>query len=179
MAFGQNFSGMAMNNQGGSAVLGDLTRVDEVFGVTMRLDTDFFGLIDSVEFSTFENEAGDLDIGDMDNFAVRVNSQITDQISASASYMNRNDGTDGDREHRASIGFIYSDGAWNAWVEGIGMVNNTQYPDADFGATVGASRDLGFGTVAVEYNYIQDSLHQIGIGFQTEIADGLTIEASN
>lgn len=175
MAFGQNFSAMSMTDEGSSAVLGDLTRVDEVFGVTMRLNTNFFGLIDSVELSAFENEAGDLDIGDMDNFSVRMNSQITDQISASASYMNRNDGTDGDREHRASLGFIYDDGTWTAYVEGVGMVNNAKHPDSDWAATVGVSRDMGFGRVSVEYNYIQNSLHQIGVGFQTEITDGLTI----
>ncbi len=181
IAFGQNYSAMSLNSEGGSSVLSGLTRENQVFGVTMKLDTNFFAFLDSVEVSAFENEAGDLDVGELDNVSVRVRRQLTDLISAQGSYMNRDNGkkpgttTDADREHRTSLGLIYDDGSWTAYVEGIGMVDNKENPTADWAATAGLARNLDIGRVAVEYNYIEDSLYQIGVGFQTELTDGLTI----
>lgn len=175
IAFGQNFSAMPLNDQGSSSTIGSLTRQDQVFGVTMALDADFFGLIDRAEVSIFETEAGDLDIGEMNNVSVRLSREIGNNLRVNASYMNRNDGAAGEREQRAAIGMIYSSGDWTAYVEGVGMIDNAQYPDADFATTVGTSYDVGFGVVAVEYNYIQDSLHKFGLGFEARLTDSITI----
>jgi len=175
IAFGQNFSAMPLNDQGSSSAIGSLTRQDQVMGITMALDHDFFGLIDRAEVSIFETEAGDLDIGRMDNVSVRLSRDIGRNLRVNGSYMNRNDGANGDREHRGALGLVYSSGDWTAYVEGVGMIDNAEYPDANFATTLGTSYDVGFGVVAVEYSYIQQSLHKFGLGFEARVTDSITI----
>jgi hypothetical protein len=174
IAFGQNFSGLAMNDRGVNSNMSGLTRVDGVVGMTVKLDTNFFGLIDSVEGSIFENESGDLEIGEMNNYSVRMGGDLTENIRMSASYMNRDLGGS-DRDQTASVGVIYNNGDWTAHVEGIGMIDNNDLADSDLALNTGVAYDMGHGTVAVEYAWIEDSVNELGLSYQREIADGVTV----
>ncbi len=154
----------------------NIIREQGVFGLTMRLDYNFFGLIDSAEVSVFETGRNDLDIGDVKGVSVKLNKQLTETIKATASYKYRGEaGAGGEDEQTFAIGAVYDDGTWTAYVEGIGMVDNAQYPDSDFAFTVGVARQVGPGQAVVEYNYIDNSMQQIGLGYNMKLTDHLSI----
>lgn len=154
----------------------NIIREKGVFGLTMKLGYNFFGLIDSAEVSVFETGRDDLEIGDIEGMSVRVNKQLSEVVKASASYKYRGSaGAGGEDEHTVSVGAVYDDGTWIAYVEGIGMVNHADYPDADFAVTLGAGRNIGPGQAVVEYNYIDSAFHSIGLGYNLKLTDHLTI----
>jgi hypothetical protein len=174
IAFGQNFSGLAMSDRGTNSRMSGISRVDGVVGMTVKLDTNFFGLIDSVEGSVFENGSGDLEVGELNNYSVRMGGDLAENIRMSASYMNRDLGG-AEREQTASVGVIYTNGDWTAHVEGIGMIDNNDLADSDLAVNTGLAYDTGHGTVAVEYAWIQDSVKELGLSYETEIADGVSV----
>lgn len=174
IAFGQNFSGLAMSDRGVNGNMSNLSRVDGVIGMTVKLDANFFGLIDSVEGSVFENGSGDLEVGEMNNVSVRMGGELTENIRFSASYMNRDLGAS-ERSQTASVGVIYSNGDWTAHVEGIGMIDNDDIMDTELAVNTGLAYDMGHGVVAVEYSWIEESVRELGISYETEIADGIKI----
>ena len=133
-----------------------------MIGLTVALaNVPFFDL---VEASAFETTPGDLHIGTIDGGSVRLTKNLTDKISAELSLLHAGHGA-AKNESRASLGFIYSSGKWTAWVEGIFLRGNEEFPDAGFSVTAGTSRVWGPGKVAVEAVYIQKSLAQIGLGY--------------
>ena len=173
MAFGQNFSKLAMTNRGANERMVEATRKDEVMGITVQLPTNFFGMINSIEASVFENGAGDLEIGEMNNVSIRVKGDLTDSVEFTASYMNEEDGSD--RKQTAALGMIYTNGDWTAYVEGVGFIDNDDLSDTTFAFHAGAAYDLGHGVVAVEYTWIEDSLSELSVSYETEIANGVTV----
>jgi hypothetical protein len=173
MAFGQNFSKLAMTNRGANERMAEATRKDEVMGITVQLPANFFGMINSIEASVFENGAGDLEIGEMNNVSIRVKGDLTENIEFTASYMNEDGGSD--REQTAALGMIYTNGDWTAYVEGVGFIDNDSLADTDFAFHAGAAYDAGHGVVAVEYTWIEDSLSELSVSYETEIANGVTV----
>lgn len=172
IAFGQNFSGLAMNDRGANAAMG--TRVDGVVGVTVALDANFFGLFDKVEASVFENGAHDLEIGDMNNVSIRLTSELMENLVLTTSYMNQDTGG-ADREQQAAVGVIYKNGDWTAHVEAVGLIDSNSVNDPSFKLNTGVAYNLEYGVVAVEYTWVEDSLKQLGISFEREVAPGITV----
>lgn len=172
IAFGQNYSGLAMNDRGQNSAMD--TRVDGVVGLTVTLDQNFFGLIDKVEASVFENEAGDLEIGEMNNVSIRLTSELMDNLTVTTSYLNQDNGGS-EREQTAAVGVIYKNGDWTAHVEAVGMIDNDDLSESTFKINTGVAYDMGHGTVAVEYTWIEDSLKQLGVSYETEVAPGVTV----
>jgi len=154
-----------------------LTREEEVFGFTVALDYNFFNLIDKVEMSVFETEAGDLQIGKVDGASIRLSKQLTEKLKLTMSYMHLGNGHDKslESEDRGTIGLVYTSGAWTAWVEGIAMTNNRDNPNSDYAVTAGVARKLGPGEIAVEASYIQNSLTQLGLGYRMNVTKNLSI----
>lgn len=173
MAFGQNFSGLAMTDRGVNENFADITRKDEVVGITMQLPTNFFSWVNSVEASIFENGAGDLEIGEMNNVSIRVKGDLASNLEYTASYMNEDGGAE--RKQTAALGMIYTNGDWTAHVEGVGFIDNDDLTDSTFAINTGVAYDMGHGTVAVEYSWIEDSLSELSVSYETEIANGVTV----
>lgn len=173
IAFGQNFTEMPITHE--NPLEGALKQQD-VIGFTVALNYNLFELIDTVEFSGFETEAGDLDIGEFDGAALRLSKSINDKIKAQMSYMHKGNGHSDtlEQEDRVSVGMVYQDGAWTAWIEGVYLRNHPKYQQADLAITGGLAYTRGPGTVAVESTYIQHSLTQLGIGYKLFITKDLT-----
>lgn len=148
--------------------------INQVMGITLKLkDMNFFDL---VEVSAFETKAGDLFIGDTDGFSLRVTKKLTKKLKAQASVSHQGYG-ELDDERRGSIGFIYSDGGWDIWAEGLYLDGFSQYPDADLAFTAGISKKVGKGRVTIQTTYIQKSLTHIGIGYEYSINDVIKVGA--
>jgi hypothetical protein len=164
IAFGQDFSDMPGSDLG---PLHNTAKMDQVMGVTVSLDK--LPFFDLVQISGFETGAGDLKIGDLDGASIRLTKNITDQIKAQASYMHAGNGTDDD-EDRVSVGLIYDNGDWTAWIEGIYTNGNS---DFDHGVSGGASKKVGPGRVVVEATYLHDALTQYGVGYKFMVGKNL------
>lgn len=159
IAFGQNISEMPMFEH--NSPLYNMTRYDEVIGFTVMLqNVPFFDL---VEISKFETGRGDLDIGEINGSAVRLTKQLTEKIKSEISYMSR------DSDRTVSLGFVFDDGHWTVWSEGVYRENS------DYGLTIGAAHKLGPGRVMIEGSYLKDSLRQLGIGYELSLQDNVTI----
>jgi hypothetical protein len=171
IAFGQNHAGMPMyhNNP-----VYDLAKQDQVIGFTVALNYNLFGLVDSVEASVFETEAGDLSIGDVDGVSIRLTKALSKKITLEVSGMHKGNG-DAEEEQRLSVGLLYRSGSWTAWAEGLYLKNNEAYPDSDFALTGGVSKEMGPGTLTVESTWIQDSLLELGLGYKLYITENVMV----
>jgi hypothetical protein len=176
--FGQNVQAMPIFNNN---PLSNLQEIDEVFGLTVDLTEGLLGLFDQVELSTFETKAGDLEIGKIDGMSIRMSKMLTEQWLLTLSHSRQgNDHLDSGTEKRTSIGLIgeTEDGSLVGWVEGILFSNNPEYPNSDFAITVGGQYQIAESTaIVVEYNYIQDEMHEIGAGVKTELTRNLSVGA--
>ncbi|WP_127716366.1 DUF5777 family beta-barrel protein [Halobacteriovorax sp. HLS] len=176
--FGQNVQAMPMF---ASNPLANLQEIDEVFGLTVDLTEGLLGLFDQVELSTFETRAGDLEIGRIDGMSIRMSKMLTEQwlLTLSHAELGNNHLNSGE-ERRTSVGLIgeTEDGSLVGWVEGILFSNNPEYPNSKFAITVGGQYQVSESTaVVVEYNYIQDEMHEIGAGVKTELTRNLSVGA--
>ena len=176
--FGQNVQAMPMFN---SSPLSGLQEIDEVFGLTVDLTEGLLGLFDQVELSTFETKAGDLEIGKIDGMSIRMSKMLTEQWLLTLSHAELgNNHLDSGEERRTSIGLIgeTEDGSLVGWVEGVLFSNNPEYPDSKFAITVGGQYQVAESTaIVVEYNYVQDEMHEIGAGVKTELTRNLSVGA--
>ena len=165
IAFGQDYTGLPNyhNNPVHNAA-----EYNEVFGFTLRYEIDNF--FDLIEFSAFETERSDLSVGDIDGGSVRLTKELTDEIKAKLSYARI-----GDDETRASLGFIYEQGKWTTWAEGLYVDGSAKYPDAGFMITGGVKREVGPGKVIVETSFIEDTLWQMGTGYEVKVAKNVTV----
>ncbi len=176
--FGQNVQAMPMfrNNP-----LVNLQEIDEVYGLTVDLTEGLLGLFDQVEISSFETEAGDLQIGKIDGMSIRMSKMLTEQWLLTASHAQLgNDHLGTGTEKRTSIGLIgeSEDGSLVGWVEGVLFSNNPEYPNSKFAITVGGQYQIAESTaVVVEYNYVESELHEIGAGVKTELTRNLSVGA--
>lgn len=176
--FGQNVQAMPMFS---SNPLSGLQEINEVFGLTVDLTEGLLGLFDQVELSTFETKAGDLEIGKIDGMSIRMSKMLTEQWLLTVSHAELgNDHLDSGKEKRTSVGLIgeTEDGSLVGWVEGVLFSNNPEYPDSKFAITVGGQYQVAESTaIVVEYNYVQDEMHEIGAGVKTELTKNLSVGA--
>jgi hypothetical protein len=176
--FGQNVQAMPMFN---SNPLSGVQEIDEVFGLTVDLTEGLLGLFDQVELSTFETKAGDLEIGKIDGMSIRMSKMLTEQWLLTVSHAQLgNDHLDSGKEKRTSVGLIgeTEDGSLVGWVEGVLFSNNPEYPNSKFAITVGGQYQVAESTaIVVEYNYVQDEMHEIGAGVKTELTRNLSVGA--
>ena len=176
--FGQNVQAMPMfaNNP-----MGGLQEINEVFGLTVDLTEGLLGLFDQVELSAFETKAGDLEIGKIDGMSIRMSKMLTEQWLLTASHSQQgNNHLNTGTERRTSLGLIgeTEDGSLVGWVEGILFSNNPEYPNSKFAITVGGQYQVAESTaIVVEYNFVQDEMHEIGAGVKTELTRNLSIGA--
>lgn len=176
--FGQNVQAMPMfrNNP-----LAELQEINEVYGLTVDLTEGLLGLFDQLEISTFESEAGDMEIGKIDGMSIRMSKMLTEQWLLTASHARQDNGhLNTGVEKRTSIGLIgeSEDGSLVGWVEGVLFSNNPEYPNSEFAITVGGQYQIAESTaVVVEYNYVEKELHEIGAGVKTELTRNLSVGA--
>lgn len=176
--FGQNVQAMPMFR---SNPLANLQEIDEVFGVTVDLTEGLLGFFDQVEIAAFETKPGDLEIGKIDGMSIRMSKMLTEQWLLTASHAELgNDHLDSGSERRTSLGLIgeTEDGSLVGWVEGVLFSNNPEYPNSEFAITVGGQYQVAESTaVVVEYNYVEEAMHEIGVGVKTELTRNLSVGA--
>lgn len=165
IAFGQDYAGLP--NYHNNPVHG-AAEYNEVFGFTLRYEMNNF--FDLIELSAFETEKSDLNIGEINGGSIRLTKELTEKIKAKLSYAKV-----GDEENRASLGFVFEEGKWTTWAEGIYIEGSAKYPDASYMFTGGVKRDLGAGRVIVEGSFVQDTLWQFGVGYELQVADNMTV----
>jgi hypothetical protein len=178
IAFGQNVQEMPIfeNNP-----LADLQEIKEVHGLTVDLSTGLFGLVDQFEVSVFETEDGDLNIGKIDGLSVRMSKLLTDQWLVTGSHARLgNNHLGSGTESRTSLGLIgeNEEGTLVGWAEGIYFSNNPEYPNSQFGITIGGMIKVHETTdVIVEYSHIEKAINEIAIGVKTAVTANSTIGA--
>tara|TARA_R110002072_G_scaffold64203_9_gene160003 strand:+ start:50271 stop:51272 length:1002 start_codon:yes stop_codon:yes gene_type:complete len=159
--------------------LANLQDIDEVFGVTVDLTEGLFGIFDQAEVSVFETEAGDLEVGRIDGVSVRLSKMLKDNWLLTLSHAEQgNNHLNTGHERRSSIGIVgtSTDGMLVGWAEGMFFSNNPEYPNADFGLTVGAMVRVHRTTdVIVEYSYIEKEVSQIALGVRTALTARTTL----
>ena len=177
VAFGQDFDRMPIWD---NTVMGSLVSESKVMGFTMALDTtDFMALFDSMELSIHESEdddGKDMELGVVDSFSFRITKSLAKSIKAQASILHdQNQGVDDDSETRVSLGLVFDDGRYTAWIEGVVLDNNGEFEDADLALNSGFSVMMGPGEVVVNGSWIEESIASIGLGFQLHVTEDLNI----
>lgn len=167
MAFGQNAQKMPVHNE---SPLANLQEIEEVVGLTLRLENGFLG---TIEASFFETEAGDLGIGDETGMSIRLSRALTDRISASVSYASMTN-QDGSEEDRLSVGVI---ARVNDQIVAYAEAINSDDGSSDYWAfTLGAEYTIDAkNSVNVEFNTIEDELDQYGIAFSHKLSESTTV----
>jgi len=165
----------------GNNPIGELYDIDEVFGLTVRLDQGFFGLFDSAELSAFETEAGDLSIGDINGMSVRLSKELSKNISLSAGVARmESDVASTDAETKITLGVIgkSDSGDLVGWVNGMLFSNNPEYPGSDFAITAGAKYQVTDSTdIVVEMTYVEREVMQYAIGANVALTARITVGA--
>jgi len=110
----------------------------------------------------------------MNNVSIRLTSELMENLTMTTSYLNQDNGG-AEREQQAAVGVIYRNGDWTAHVEAIGLINNDDLQDSTFKMNTGLAYDTGRGTVAIEYTWIEDSLKQLGVSYEREVAPGIKV----
>jgi hypothetical protein len=178
IAFGQNIHNMPLFEKN---PLKDINEIEEVYGVTVTLTEGLFGLFDKVELSVFETKGLDLELGKIDGISVRLSKFLTEQwlLTISHAELGNNHLTSG-HERRTSIGLIgeTKKGDLVGWIEGTIFSNNPQYPNSSFSITGGLMYRVHATTdVMVQYTYIHNALHDLGLAVKTNITKNLTVGA--
>lgn len=175
MAFGSNATRLPTEDAFGIGE--NLIRTGEVIGVTVRLDKRILNFLDTLEASIFETGQSDLGIGSIDGFAVRVSKRVVRNVVAKASYRYRGFGDDNTKneEHTFGLAVVYSDGRWSAWVEGLGLVDNNNYPNANFALVIGVARFLSFGEVSGEFQFVENHFHAYRVGLKVPVTRNIMV----
>ncbi len=139
----------------------------DVIGFTVQLeDTGFFELI---EASVFETKAGDLRIGDIDGASVRLTKEVNDKVKIVSSAMHKGNGG-AQNEDRQTVGFVFNDGHWTLWAEGIHMDGHRKYPDSKWSAVAGAEYKIDKNQrVVAEVSYISDALTRLSLAYEIQV----------
>jgi hypothetical protein len=139
----------------------------EVIGFTVELEKT--GFFDMVEASIFETKEGDLSLGDLDGASIRVTKALTDQWKVVASTMFKGQGQD-TNDFRQSVGFVFADGSWTLWAEGVHMLGNSNYPDSHWMAHVGAQYQIDKRQrVVVTSTYVSQAITRLGVAYEIEV----------
>ncbi len=173
MAYGQNYHELPMYKD---ALMDGLTKQTDVIGLTVQLPADFFKIVDSAAISVFEAGAGDLRISGEKGASFRVTKKISDQLTSQMSALIKENKDGADAEKRGSVGLIFTtkDGKRKIWAEGIVIDDNPKY-DSTVGLQVGASSQLGIGTIVVEYEYLRDQAQEIAAAYNMPVGSWLVL----
>jgi hypothetical protein len=145
----------------------------DVIGFTVALED--VGFFDLVEASVFETTALDLEIGDVDGAAIRVTKDIGEKWKVVASTMYKGNGEAKD-DVRQSVGFLFKDGNWTVWGEGVHMDGNSTYPDSHWAATAGATYQVNANQRVVVYgSYIADALTRISLAYEVQVTKNVYV----
>ena len=155
--------------------------VDEVFGLTVKLNQGLLGLIDSASVSAFETESGDLSIGDINGISVKISKELSENIALNAGAAHISSNTSGvEDESRVTLGLITKSNSGDlvGWVNGMLFSNNPEYPNTDFAITAGAKYQLTKAAdVVVEMTYVEKEVMQYSIGTNIAITKRITVGA--
>jgi hypothetical protein len=107
-------------------------------------------------------------MGRLDGFAFRVTKNLSDNLTAEISVLHRENSDDPTTPADTSLSFggVFRSGTWTFWGEGIQMIHSAQYPDANFGVTLGGSRSVGPGQIDLEATHIDHTLTQFAVGYE-------------
>ena len=174
MAFGQKYHELPMFKD---SLITKLTKKTEVIGVTVDLPTEFFKIIDSVAISVFEATSGDFKIANEKGASMRLTKKISDQMTAQISALMSEKVNSSDLEKRGSVGFIFTtkDGKRKIWAEGVIVDDSPLFDKTTLGAQVGASSQLGAGTIVIEYQYLQDQAHEVAVAYNLPVGTWLVL----
>jgi len=165
----------------GNNPVSEMYDIDEVFGLTVKLDQGLFGLFDSAEFSAFETEAGDMSIGSINGVSVKLSKELSKNVVVNAGLARMDsDNNPLGTEGRAILGVIgkSDDGDLVGWVNGMLFSNNPQYPNSDFALTAGVKVQVTKSTdVVVEMTYVEKEVMQYAIGTNTALTSRITVGA--
>jgi hypothetical protein len=162
----------------GNNPIEDLYGIDEVFGLTVKLDQGLLGLLDSASISAFETESGDLSIGDINGISVKISKELSKNIALNAGAARMS--SDSGDETRMTVGLIgkSDSGDLVGWVNGMLFSNNPKYPNSDFAITAGAKYQLTKSTdVVVEMTYVEKEVMQYSIGTNVAVTSRITVGA--
>jgi hypothetical protein len=149
-----------------------LRNYDQVFGMTVTLDSETLGKIQASVFENLEN-SGDLDVGTMGSYAIRYSREILDGLEGNITYSHLGH-EDREDEDRISIGAVYKTGPNTFWAEGIFFTNHATYGDAT-AVNVGASRKFKFGEAVAAFNFIEDHMTQLALGLNISVNDSVRV----
>ena len=173
IAYGQDFHGMIDYQNDASHGMTDPDQ-GQVKGFTIILDQKIGPLIDKVEanFFTSNPAVANLSLRHLDGFAFRASKNISEDLTAEVSVMRKANGFGPELqpETKYSFGGVYRHGIWTFFGEGIKMSNSARYPDAPYGATLGAHRITGPGQFDLEATGIRKTLQQYSLGYELFIS---------
>lgn len=174
IAFGQNYTEIPMFKD---SLLYNMSREDEVIGMTVELPMNFFKVVDSVAISMFEAGAGDLKISDEKGASIKLSKKLSNQLEAQVSAMMKDQAGLTDKEKRGSVGFIFTsnDGNMKVWAEGIVTNKDANWDDNQYAGKVGASYKVGPGAVVVEYSAIKDESNELALAYNLPVGKNLVI----
>ncbi len=174
MAFGQKYHEIPMYKD---SLIDKATKQIEVIGVTVDLPTEFFKIIDSVAISVFEATAGDLKIADEKGASMRLTKKISDQMTVQISALMKENIKTNDLDKRASVGLIFTtkDGKRKIWAEGVIVDDSPLFNRTTIGAQIGASSQLGSGTIVIEYQYLRDQAQEIALAYNLPVGTWLVL----
>jgi hypothetical protein len=174
--FGQNASRMAMYKDN---LLYGVTNIDQVVGLTVKLDKGLFAMLDGVEASVFENGVGDLKISKDKGLAIRVSKKLAEKFTATASGVIAEQAGSDVKDRRASLGVVMDngDGSYKIYAEGVVRDGNlaADPKKANYAATVGGAMQVGPGEVVVEYSWLEKSMQQVALAYNLPLGENLTI----
>lgn len=177
IAFGQQASRLPMFRDN---LMFDLTRHEQVIGITVRLDQKWFNrVLGSLEVSVFDNTQHDLKLGDAAGMSIRLSREITRNLKATASAMAiaKDDNYDwDDAEKRLALGVVYAtETGWKAYAEGVWFENNAKYPTSNWGVTVGGAKQVGRGEVVIEFTYLDNVAYEFAAAYNLAITRNLIV----
>jgi hypothetical protein len=167
VSYGQDYPGTLDFQNDAAHAMTDPDR-GQVKGFTVALDQRIGPLIDKIEACFFTSNPNLLSIGHFDGFAFRVTKNLSEDFITELSVLHRENKDDPAPLSDTSVSFggVYRSGIWTFWGEGIRMIHSAEYPDANYGATLGASRITGPGQVDLEATEIDHTLTQFALGYE-------------
>lgn len=173
--FAQEFAAMAIpeNDQRFA-----LANEKEVFAIVVQLPKESLGVIgkaiDSLEFSVFETGAGDLDIAKTKGGSFKATRALSKKMQVAVSGLMKE--TSGDNEYRAAVSVSYkTNNGWSLFAEGQWLDNNPTYPNAEFAATLGASKEFGPGTIVLQASAVDNHGEELGASYHLPISGAVTL----
>ena len=174
MAFAQQYAAMAIHENDRRDAI---TRQDEMIGITVKLPNDTLKIVgkvvDSLEISAFETGKGDLDVASDAGVSFRATKALSDKVELAVSgLMKEQDGAD---EQALAVSATYkADNGWTWFAEGIWMNNSSEYGDADYLVTAGASKEVGPGTLVLQADYLENYGAEIGASYHLPVTQNIT-----